>query len=366
MTRSTEDPSFWARDPLVLDRGGILPPDRLSELERLNWEILTGLVDQAFDTLRGSELASELVGLEVHLIDSPAINAFVRVVGPHKIIGLNRGLIDQLWSVLATLMAHPHVLQEHFQDAPTVDLDQWHRDLQTQLVSLRQKRVQPAQIPAYITEARLETTTLLYCCMLDYIIHHELAHVVRGHAPLLSRSHATLAVEEIPREPQGGELRQMLNLIEIDADLHGLDIMLQYEREFDELRTATATAPQRRNHMFLQTFPVLLLQQLFDLEHLPVGSQLSHPHPPPIYRAIIYTRALSDTYELTVGLEKEAAVDEHDKAWWEASRCALLLGFPEGRWVGHMGDIDFPAVWECQRRYQKFEEMLNRVNTAEE
>lgn len=364
--RASGDFDFWANDPVVVDRGGILVPDRLTELERVNWDIVSGLAEQAFDTLRRTELAPELVSLEMHLIDSASINAFLRVVGHRKIIGLNRGLIDQLWTLLALLIAHPEVLQEHFHDDSKIDLEAWRSDLQAQLTGLREKRVQPADIPTYITKARLETATLLYCCMVDYVIHHELAHLVRDHATLLSTRYALSAVEEVPRETLSDAIRQTLNMLEIDADIHGLDMLVEYDREFHELCTETATTAQRRDHMFLHAFPLLLISQLFDFEHLSIDSQLSQQHPPPVYRAIIYTMALSDTYELTVGLPKEAAIDEHDKAWWEASRCALLLGFPEGRWVGHMDDIDFALVSERQREYKEFEAMLNALNTADE
>ena len=329
MTAAADDFDFWAHDPVVIDRGGILSPDRLTELEQLNWDIVSGLAEQAFDTLRRTELAAELVGLQMHLIDSPAINAFLRVVGQRKIIGLNRGLIDQLWTLLATLMAHPEVLQEHFKDKPTVDLEVWRRDLQAQLASLREKRVQPADIPDYITKDRLEHATLFYCCMIDYVIHHELAHLVRGHAPLLSARYALSAVEEVPRETLSEEIRHTLNLIEIDADLHGLDLLVEYEPEFHELRAATATTAKRRDHMFLHTFPLLLISQLFDFQHMSIATQLSQQHPPPVYRAIINTMALSDTYELTVGLSKEDAIDEHDKAGGKPAAARRCSAFPK-------------------------------------
>lgn len=361
MTSSPDD--FWAQDPDVIERGGILSPDRLTPLERFNWDIVDEVVGLAFGRLRGTEFASELIGLEIRLIDQPAINAFLRLAGQRKLIGLSRGLIDQLWTLVATLLAHPEVLEEHFKDDLKIDMNAWQRDLDTQLTSLRENLIQPASIPSYITADRLEAATQFYYAMIDHVIHHELAHLLRDHATLLCNRFSLSLVEEVPRGRLSQEIVKTLNFVEIDADLHGLDVLMTYDLEFKELCAPGASVADRRLHMFMRVFPHLLMSQLFDFEHTSLETQLSQHHPPPVYRAIVYSMAMSDTYWLTVGLAKAEAVDEHDKAWWEASRCAKLLGFPEGRWVGHTNDIDFAYVHRLVDDYKEFEEILNITNT---
>jgi hypothetical protein len=161
-TDRAEEANPWKEDPVVIEWGGILPIEELSELEQLNWSIVSDLMGEAIATMNRTDLRTELIRLEVHLINSPDINAFVRVAKPGKIIGLCRGIICQQWNLLATLLAHPSIFEEYFNDKPSIDESQWRNDLQTQLLSLRQHRAQPAYIPHYISTPRGSHTHVLW------------------------------------------------------------------------------------------------------------------------------------------------------------------------------------------------------------
>jgi hypothetical protein len=169
-------------------------------------------------------------------------------------------------------------------------------------------------------------------------------------------------VEETSRVSVQEEVRQVVNRLEIDADMHGLDLLMHHDPEFAQLKSAPLSA--RRAHLFLHIFPQLLASQMFDINYAPIADQLRQRHPPPVYRSIIYSRALADTFVVDDILSRADAIDQHDKAWWEASRCATLLGFPEGRWLGDMKEIDFELVREKQEEYLNFERMLNELNTG--
>jgi hypothetical protein len=353
---------FWANDEFVSSQGGILLEDDLTELEQLNWDILKELMGRAINKLNQTDLASELIGLNIHLINSSDINAFVRVIEERKIIGLCRGLICQLWNLLVNVISHGSVLAEHFLDSPKIDEVEWQQFMQVQFLSLRNKEYTTPHIPNYITTDRLELTTQLYCCICDYIVYHELAHLVRDHPGFLKSQFSLSSIEEKQKKKYSSDVLHTLNMLEIDADLHGLDMQLRDDSELSDLKLKPIS--HRRRHLFMYLFPQLLVSQMFDIEHTPISKQLEQIHPPPVYRSIIYTLGLTDTYEDIADLSKEDTKDEHDKAWWEASVCAKLLNFPNGRWLGeNMNDINFEVVNKIIRQYKEFEEILNDRNT---
>lgn len=354
---------YWARDPVVAVYGGLDSTKDLSELEQVNWEIVNDLMTGAIADINKSPLKSELVDLQFHLVDSPDINAFVRVDHGQKLIGLCKGILCQLWNTLVTLIAHPSVLSDYFNDGLVIYESGWRNDLKIQLTSLKKRQRQPAYIPSYITSDRLELATLVYCCMVDYIVHHELAHLVRGHPDYVNLKYGLLAVEELPRNNARKNVRDVLNLLEIDADIHGVDLLVQHDPEFADLKKMDGI--HHRNHLFIYIFPHLLLGQLFDIQNTPIAKQLRQGHPPPVYRSIIYSDALSATFQSVVGMSQSDAADEHNKAWYEASVCAKLLAFPAGRWTGpHMNDVDFGKVDEMRDRYELLSTQLDEHNSG--
>lgn len=358
------DDLFWAGDPAVTERGGIVATESLPELEQLNWRILSELLQGAVDEIRATDLAEELQNLTVLLINADDINAFVKVQGSRKLIGLSKGLIGPLWNLLVLLLNHPGVLAGSFEHRPAVAGDRVQTDIRQQVMQLRAGSAPAAMIPEYYDKDRLELATQLYCSILDYVIHHELAHLVRDHSGFLRHRFALSLVEEKPSNITDAIILQSLNLLEIDADLHGLDLQLTSDPDIQDLPQESVEF--QRSQQFVHSFTHILAAQFFDLEHASIQQQLLEPHPPPVYRAILFTRALADTFRDLTGLSRAEVGDEHDKAWHEASLCATLLGFPPGRWLGHMDDIDMDRINALQQDYLAFEALINQRNSINE
>lgn len=353
--------SIWVNDPAITSRGGVVSIDDLTELEKINWDILKGLMEKAIADIKQTHLVSEIENLTFLLIDSSEINAFVLDAGEKQLIGLCKGLITKVWNTLVTIMANSTVLPEYFRNQFSATND---TEISTEKNhSIRSNiNAKTAFIPEKINEDRLELTTLLYQIMMDFVIHHELAHVVRGHTSLLKRKFSLSMVEEkIKIYNKNKEILDMLNVMEIDADVHGLDMLFQHDPDIDILSSMEKN--KQRISLFLYMFPYVLMAQMFDLENTSIEYQLNQSHPPPLYRAIIYTRAVGDSFESISSLSFEEIKDEHNIAWYEASRCAKVLKFPEGRWRENMNDIDMQLVDSKQAEYKIFEKMLDAINT---
>jgi hypothetical protein len=79
-------------------------------------------------------------------------------------------------------------------------------------------------------------------------------------------------------------------------------------------------------------------------------------------RSILYDNLLYQFFIEKKLLPKEEVRDQQSKAWWEASRIAIKLGFPKGRWHGKsMKGVSFARIRRLITEFNQFQDVIGRA-----
>ncbi|MCJ9670342.1 MULTISPECIES: hypothetical protein [unclassified Neorhizobium] len=179
--------------------------------------------------------------------------------------------------------------------------------------------------------------------MLDFVVHHEIAHDIRDHLGLLDEERGVAELGEILSLHAAEEGDDLYRFIEFDADIEALDLQMSEMGKFAEI--AAWPDAEIEDMFFLQMLAMLLVREILDQTHEPVIDYDIRTHPAPVRRALIYSETMVISFCDRHPAERNWFENIHDQVWYEASIVAQTHGFPEGRWRGSkMEDARFDLL----------------------
>ena len=162
---------------------------------------------------RDRKIKATLPPIEVGIIRNESLNACTALTGGQGYIGLNWGMCGLIFLVFNRMLAHPEVLKDvgHSSKENIRDRDLW---FPPRSISELHDQIGKVEIPIPADEARWKYGQILLVTAFDFIVLHELAHLLNGHVALIQ--------ERAGKPMRNGEapgvdplLRQCL---EMDAD----------------------------------------------------------------------------------------------------------------------------------------------------
>lgn len=358
----------WSINKLIQSAGGIVKTKHLSDVDRINISDLRRL----FRELRLHLLREGLIGspgdIELLITSAAKMYAFT-VKGEHGgyAICISVGTLRAVWNTLLLTLCDNSTFPDYGGEKVTYKVK---RRISRKLI------FGPAVIPAEdsqqnikdkkrlqqyqdITTSRKELCETMYNMMADYLLYHEAMHITRNHFNFIDICEKTTFINAADIFRQNNKLFQFF---EVDADMVALNFVLPTHPEtarFDRLEQ-----DEKLDFVFFHMFNNIILHQLFDLEMMaePVKEQWDYDHPPPMIRSILYDNLLYQFFIEKKLLPKKEVRDQQSKAWWEASRIAIKLGFPKGRWHGKgMKGVSFARIRRLITEFNQFQDVIGRA-----
>ncbi len=190
----------------------------------------------------------------------------------------------------------------------------------------------------------------------EFLIMHELAHVLRGHFKTLnehSSRHAFAPIAEremlsafaLGDEDEG---KRLLRGIEADADMQAICMGYNFfDLVISQLsRNEPATLDHILDDTFFRLFAIGALFLLMD-DGLPIQQQFEK-HPPVYVRLLYIQWYLLNCYKIVSKCPHEKLKNEVITVFSEIENLALLLGAARGRWIRHESPNDKGVALEVQ------------------
>lgn len=210
--------------------------------------------------------------------------------------------------------------------------------------NLEQRIQKPLAPPSSWDPSRLDYARALFLRSMEYVVAHEIAHVVRYHLDLLNREFGLSFIDEqeaaeVVAEALSSDRRRLQRNIEFDADFHGIDLMIAswVERRKNDVasgRQEPIDTDVATSELFVHVLGIVLVHLLLDRKHREIRVPVVGEYPASVHRAMRSALLCERTFRDEFGLDAEESMRFHDEAWGEASLVASGLGFPEGRWHG--------------------------------
>jgi hypothetical protein len=307
----------WLAVPAVV-RAGTLMRSRDGDALKPHWLVrLEHILSVARQNMSVAGHGDRFADVAFDVADNTAANALAFQEGKNGLVLVFSGLFKALGSHIERALATTDFLSEY---APALN-DRACSSLEVL-----------SQCDIEQLDARSSWALSFFSRTIDFVVHHELAHLARGHHALLARSSEAMALDEAMAAGENVALISDRQLMELDADANALDMILvegNAERAFAEWPESFI-----EDEFFNTMLSVLMVCQVLDHAHRPVNAPGARSHPAPVIRAIQFGKVLSYTFEHLFPSMTERLIDIHDQAWWEASQVALACGLPEGRWHG--------------------------------
>ncbi len=181
-----------------------------------------------------------------------------------------------------------------------------------------------------LSEQRKDFGVHLVLNMIDFVIHHEIAHDIRDHLGILGEERGVAELGERVALHSIAHGDDLYRFIEFDADIEALDLQMNEMGKFANI--ADWPAAEMEDAFFLQMLAMLLICQILDQAHEPVQSFDARTHPAPVHRAILYSDTMVTSFSDHYSAEPDWFANIHDQAWYEASMAAEAHELPERRW----------------------------------
>ncbi len=352
-----QDWPFWRRQALVRARGGLIHPGTLPPLDRETFGSARSLFRAAVTASATAPWADRVDGLSLVFVDHPGANALALEAGARRVVVLQSGLIRRLWAVARLAVGGSRFLEDTFATPPPEAAAGRFLDEATwKALYAAPGGDWPKDRAGFLYE--------LFMYGLDFVVHHELAHHVRGHLDLLTADDGVRGVDEglALSDAELPEPDRLVQLIELDADINGLDLILHG----DVARGLRGWSPdQLTEHAFRLMLAAILVFMVLDVDHRPVSATAPGRHPAPILRAMWMTQTIVTTFAAQKLLNEAEARIEQEDAWAQAAEIAQAMGLPEGRWWG-LGDLaDFePYLAAYAEDAIAFSRRLDEANHA--
>jgi hypothetical protein len=287
---------------------------------------------QKFLRDRAADLAKQGTIIDVHFdfIDSPDINAAAGKAGELYLIGVNFGTLETLMSVPNALLSWPEILPQ-IGDASKEQPEVF--DLAGAVgvtYQPRSDRVSNNGRRTLLPRDKMRQFAAI--CMtlmgIDFVVAHELGHIMAGHVDFLGSQGLALRLNE--HSPTATPLSvPLLQAIELEADLDAGFMLASAVLERFIIGNDFAEMFDEQTFLTLWVFTVLMLFHLFDLAGSSVETYQQKEHPHPEHRLLFVLTALLANTEMTnpkmgtlVENARAAGLEELDRAW-------SLLGLAE-------------------------------------
>ncbi|MDE4142144.1 hypothetical protein [Phaeobacter gallaeciensis] len=355
-----KDWAYWLEDSSVQKSGGLIDPGYLDEFHRMACGWVRHFFLQAMSSIGDYHYHDQVENLSLFFIDSDARNALALERPEKKGVGIHLGLIRSIWALLYRGIGAGNLIEVWFEDAPPLE------DEAMEGISVFSDRIWAAENTTNWSSDRIQAHHDIFSRAVDFVIHHEIAHHVRGHIPYLKAEYGMSEIEEkLSFSTVSDPKRDALRNLEYDADHTGLDmLMISLDRD---LRMASWSEEQASREFFLQSLAIIALFQLLDEAHSPLSTHYALSHPAPVHRAMRLTHALSFTFATQFNWTDATREEEHDLAWLAAADIARQLKMPEGRWHGASTDgMDHAHFMKEEKEFIAFAEKLNALNASGE
>lgn len=360
----------WADHPFVRIKGGVFPAGGASGIDRSNLEDTYAIFKKLQQHLADEEYMDKRSGISLVILNDAGLTAAPLQQGGSYAIGISIGLLRAIWNLLLLTLCDPKIFPGYggepvnYRCKRRITKDMVFAPSITPATN-SQKFAPRAERAKYqdITGSRRELCETLFNAIVDYVLYHEAMHITRDHLSFIRLYNEQTYINE--SEMVRGINRKFFQFLEIDADIVALGFNLESHPEvagFEEL-----SAFDKGDFVFGQMFSCIILQQLFDLEMEmpPVGEQWKVNHPPPLIRAMLYDNLLRAFFTQRTSLSEAEIRNQQGKAWWEASRIAIKLGFPKGRWHGnHIEGIEPGLINDLIDEFNAFQDVIHRSHES--
>jgi hypothetical protein len=247
----------------------------------------------------------------LNFVGSTDINAFALLYRGREFIGVNFGTILGLYELFHAMLAHKQFARDIGDPGhQIVDFS----DIQRKLLFLKGEGGGPPNFYWLVTTSadpiRRSYANALVFCALDFILHHELSHILLGHLDYLHSRGTTQLIERRVHD-QSMWTNELSQACEVDADLVATGVCLNRLRNFQSLRSRDEPPPdwisilQDASIVYRVWYTaILMLLSVFGVggEGIVDGSNGSHPHPY-LRNGLILDRGLNSSREIGQELE---------------------------------------------------------------
>lgn len=294
---------MWFKHAEVVCRGGLILPDVTGDDEHRHLAYCMGVIDITRKELE-QRYGWDLGRLDAFFIDNAEVNAFMLRGGDRHGIAVYTGLPEQIHAYITAALEAEEFLK------------------------------------LYLAPAEREEWAIRFLGMVvEHVYLHEAAHALRGHLHYLERMTGQTTLDE--------KFTWQRRYIELDADLHAVDMWLAVSEMEDDFPTAQDLL---LDLYFQKLLTLILLHHAYDREGLPVTRRGVASHPAAIHRAMMFDQMLFATFIDRYQLPRDAMLNVQNQAWWEASVAAEAAGLVKNRWWGQSGsrrgDRYFSRTWK--------------------
>lgn len=357
----------WKDHKRIIEANGLVNTKSLEDVDLRNIAEAWTLFRKLRNHLLREELIDSRADVQLVFLSSNRIEAFALKGDPGKYaICLTIGMMRAIWNVLLLSLCDNKIFPNYGGEYGTYKVK---RRISRRLVfgpaiipaKNSQQHISGKELRKYqdITPSRKELCELLFNVILDYLFYHEAMHITRDHFAFKSIYNSLDYISEA--EVSRNNMIKFFQFLEIDADIVALNFMLPTNPEISQFDRLTKFT--QGDFVFGQMFSNIIIQQLFDFDDqvTSIRKQWKGDHPPPMIRSMLYDNLLYRFFVQQNLLPKEEVRDQQSKAWWEASRIAIKLGFPSGRWHGKtMDGISTLRVDKLINEFNSFQEIIER------
>lgn len=197
-------------DEVFLPRGGrYAPNDSLDNdyLQRATSIVALHCTDR--------KIKSNLLPIDIGIIDNIGLNAVATIRGDRAFIGIYRGIYRYMFSLFHRMLAHKKVLDWiGSPSGETLDDEDQLSVIPIDVVEFDALDASGARLP--VDPNRTEYAKALTDIAFDFIVLHELGHLLNGHVALVQERFASKGIDE--QSPPAGLDPLLSQTLEMDAD----------------------------------------------------------------------------------------------------------------------------------------------------
>jgi hypothetical protein len=351
-----EDWPFWAAHKGIVERGGLVDPLKLAPSDQGLCVLSVHLFRAALAACAKTNFSERFDNCTIFFVNNRALNALALESQGRRAVAVYMGALRKLWAAVRYALTLPDFVVDWFPAAPPTNLGRAALDAPAELLGYPKEGWDPERID-FLEE--------LFLRMLDFVLHHELAHHARGHIDVVRTRLGVDVIDEALDFSSSASDEELRRYVEMDADDHALDIIVTCLD--DEAPMAKLTLGQAHAELFRQMTAAIFVTCLFDAEHGPIERQMQTTHPPPVHRATRAVDLLYDAFGGRCHLDRQTLVDTRDEAWAAVGRFAMAIGNPVGRWHGDgFRDHSQALMEKSMKGYEQFTKDLDIANVQEE
>jgi hypothetical protein len=196
----------------------------------------TTAVGRLMKDYREMALSSLPDTINFNFVGSTDINAFALLYRGHEFAGVHFGTIIGLYELFHSMLAHRRFARD-VGDPGSVSVD--FSEVQRKLLFLKKGDFASSSFKWLVTTSadpiRQAYANALVFCALDFILHHELSHLLMGHLDYLHGRGTSELVERRAHDPRIWD-HEISQACEVDADLMATGVCLRRIRKFHSLR----------------------------------------------------------------------------------------------------------------------------------